>query len=466
MAEVIPIAPVIAPTVSPTISPAASPVVAVGSNTTSVPTTAIQTNLGVKSDGDYGSQTTAAVKAFQTANGLVADGVFGPKTLLAYNNKYNQGSSIVSTDPIHAQAAKDSAALDAALSGFDATYQPPTTSNGNLNVTGSGSGTGGTPKVDASGNPIPDPNAATGGVDISATSTDPFISQLNTISQNSDTATKMLIQQAQSTASAAEAAATKDSENYQAGLQLMGIQSGGLAANPTITAGGINEAKSALASKISTLESAKAKAISDADTARDDNDLKTLNEKMTYVKQIEAQQKQALTDFQTNITNQTVKAAADAKAISGAVYQTMSTLDDADKEAFINAVSQKYSIPPATLVSALTDYHNTQTKTDLSIENSQKSLDKKNNPSSGTGSVSKAQITQGEQYLNSKKGADGFVDPDSYQKAYNDFLAKDGTTKAFLLAYPPKDYVNPKATTLPSYLMPAKTKASSGTFGS
>lgn len=456
-----PIAPVIAP-VAPIVSPATSPIVAVGSNTTSVPTTAIQTNLGVKSDGDYGSQTTAAVKAFQTANGLVADGVFGPKTLAAYNNEYNQGSAIVSTDPIHAEAAKNSAALDAALSGFDATYQPPTTSNGNLNVTGSGSGTGSTPKVDANGNPIPDPNAATGGIDISATSTDPFISQLNTISQNSDTATKMLIQQAQSTASAAEASATKDSENYQAGLQLMGIQSGGLAANPTITAGGINEAKSALASKISTLESVKAKAISDADTARDDNDLKTLNEKMTYVKQIEAQQKQALSDFQTNITNQTVKAAADAKAISGAVYQTMSTLDDADKEAFINAVSQKYSIPPATLVSALTDYQNTQAKTDLSIKNSQSTLDKKNNPSSGTGAVSKTQITQGEQYLNSKKGSDGFVDPDSYQKAYDDFLAKGGTTKAFLAAYPPKDYVNPAATTLPSYLMPAKTKATRG----
>lgn len=40
----------------------------------------VQAILGLKSDGDFGPKTDAAVKAWQTANGLKADGVVGPIT--------------------------------------------------------------------------------------------------------------------------------------------------------------------------------------------------------------------------------------------------------------------------------------------------------------------------------------------------------------------------------------------------
>jgi peptidoglycan hydrolase-like protein with peptidoglycan-binding domain len=65
----------------------------VGKNISSLSTSAIQSAVGAKSDGIYGSQTTAAVKAFQTANGLVADGIVGPKTQAAIQSKSGTGTS-------------------------------------------------------------------------------------------------------------------------------------------------------------------------------------------------------------------------------------------------------------------------------------------------------------------------------------------------------------------------------------
>ena len=41
---------------------------------------ALQQKLGIAADGNFGSETTAAVEAYQTAHGLAADGVVGPTT--------------------------------------------------------------------------------------------------------------------------------------------------------------------------------------------------------------------------------------------------------------------------------------------------------------------------------------------------------------------------------------------------
>lgn len=58
--------------------------------------------------------------------------------------------------------------------------------------------------------------------------------------------------------------------------------------------------------------------------------------------------------------------------------------------------------------------------------------------------------------LNASRGADGFVDPALYQKLYTAWAANGGVLEDFLTTYPPKNYVNPANTWLPSYLMPPK----------
>lgn len=64
-----------------------------GANKSSIPTSQIQTQLGIKSDNVYGPQTTAAVKAFQTSQGLKADGIVGPLTSAALAKVGGGGSS-------------------------------------------------------------------------------------------------------------------------------------------------------------------------------------------------------------------------------------------------------------------------------------------------------------------------------------------------------------------------------------
>lgn len=74
--------------------------------------------------------------------------------------------------------------------------------------------------------------------------------------------------------------------------------------------------------------------------------------------------------------------------------------------------------------------------------------------------ISKDQIGQINSAMEANKGTDGFMDPYVYQQEYKDWTSKFGLNGAdFIKQFPPKQFVNPKATNLPSYLMPPKTKA-------
>lgn len=80
-----------------------------------------------------------------------------------------------------------------------------------------------------------------------------------------------------------------------------------------------------------------------------------------------------------------------------------------------------------------------------------------------TTSTTKDIIASGEAKLNAARGADGWTDPYLYKEAYDGWVnGKMGTAAQFLTKFPPKNYVNPKATFLPAYLQnkPAKSSGS------
>lgn len=60
------------------------------------------------------------------------------------------------------------------------------------------------------------------------------------------------------------------------------------------------------------------------------------------------------------------------------------------------------------------------------------------------------------QALEASRGEDHHVDPTVYQQLYQAWVNHGGLLKDFLAKYPPKLYVNPDNTWLPSFLMPAK----------
>lgn len=66
-------------------------------------------------------------------------------------------------------------------------------------------------------------------------------------------------------------------------------------------------------------------------------------------------------------------------------------------------------------------------------------------------------LSAAEKKLDDSRGEDGYADPNLYKSAYDDWVAKRyGTAAQFLTKFPPKDYINPDNTDLPSFLMPAK----------
>lgn len=91
----------------------------------------------------------------------------------------------------------------------------------------------------------------------------------------------------------------------------------------------------------------------------------------------------------------------------------------------------------------------------------------KYNPSSVAGAIN---TTKGKNafksswtsQLESSRGADSWVDPAVYMKAYNDWVAKGGSIKDFMTNFPPKSFINPANDTI---LQPFRTTPKSTTKG-
>lgn len=84
---------------------------------------------------------------------------------------------------------------------------------------------------------------------------------------------------------------------------------------------------------------------------------------------------------------------------------------------------------------------------------------------SGGLTYASSDLATGQQTLDASKGSDGYVDPAVYQQMFDAWTSQGGLAKDFLKNYPPKSYVNPANTTLPTYLR-SKTSTSTKTSAS
>lgn len=459
-----------------------------GKNITTTPTSDIQKNLGIQADNIYGPQTTAAVKAFQTSSGLTADGIFGPQTLAAYSAKYAAPtSSLVTTSaPARTTYADNSTNLDTALKLFNAS-----------NPTASASDPQGDALKKVQSGLEDTINDTT-----TASASDPYIRELDALAARSNDSTKMLIQNIKTEKMRQQVQTDKQYQSYKEGLQLLGIQTNEASATPDLLASHINQAESEHQDKIRELDAEESKALMDAENARADNDFKTLGAKMDYVKQIKSQREQALKDYYDTLSNSTTSKSyaatqQTAQAAAHDVYDTILSLDDADKESFLVAVSQKFDLPLGTLVTALTDEQNTRTKADTkddpvlspteaatlgvpygtteSQAQAKGITPARYKPDSGsptktaaeeladaknflkTGQLPDGATSGDRQYA--AQGADGFYDPYAYLAVFNSWK---GTPKDFIAKFPLTS-INPSSyTLLPQALQNLLPKTKSG----
>lgn len=461
-----------------------------GSNISSTPTSTIQSTLGggLKVDNIYGPKTTASVQAFQSANGLKVDGIFGPKTQAAFNAKYNNtaaptSSLITTSGPSQTQFVQNSSALNTALSRYAIAPNSSTDNPASPN-NAAPANDGANPK------PTPDPILND---TVSGTPNDPYIQQLDAMSARGNTATQALVSNIKSIKAKQSAAVDTQYNNYKSGLELLGIQTNAASVTPDLLMSHINQAESEHQDKLATLDNEEVKALSDAQTAQDNNDFKTLNEKMTYLKQIQAEKTTALKNYQTALTTQAKNAKtqgdATSKIIAPDIYSTLQTLDPADQEPFLIAVSQKFNIPLASLVTSLVAQKTVSDKaaaTAVLSPSEAKTLGvpygttkadaAKMNITPKTAAKSKtvssaAQLKAAENeisnalktgkdangnVLGNPKGSDGYVDPGVYLQGLKNW---PGTQKEFLAKFPVVGTVNPASySKLPAAVQPkAKT---------
>lgn len=299
-----------------------------------------------------------------------------------------------------------------------------------------------------SGGPtVADPNAQEDTIENHAS--DPIISGLTALQSSSDTATKALIDSTRAAYQNSMNKTNSQFENYKRGLQGLGIEHNEAQATPDLLAGHIQQAANEQMDKINSLKAEESKLLIDAQTAKEGQDFKTLQAKMDRLKEIKTEKADAIKNMYDTLSSTSKAASIEAHDI----YDTMQSLNDNDKQAFISAVAAKYKIPVMSLVTALNDEKTARSSGYISNTSS-----KKTKSASGGSStkMSREQILLGENKLNDSRGEDTYVDPNVYKAAFDDWK---GTTKEFLLAYPPKDYVNPANKWLPKFLLPPKAKS-------
>ncbi len=284
--------------------------------------------------------------------------------------------------------------------------------------------------------------------DINST-TDPYIAALSGLAASSDKSAQILIKNIQANKQRQSNSLEKNFQSYKGGLQLLGIQTNAAQATPDLLAGHIQEAELAHHDKLAELDSQMATALAEADQARTEKNFSLLKEKMDYIKTLKNNQVNELKALNETLTATQKNAEIQAHEI----YDSLNTLEDIDKEQFIQAVAKKYKIPVTTLVQALADEKAKRDTAGVTLATKQATLNKKVSPTASKTTVNNSMIKAGESKLNASKGPDGYVDPDVYQEAYNTY---PGTKKDFLTKFPPNNWVNPENTTLPQYLRSTK----------
>ncbi len=309
-------------------------------------------------------------------------------------------------------------------------------------------------------NPNPDNGESkktTAPTEADALSEDPIMKGLTTLQTNADAATKALIASTQALYQNQKNKVTSQYENYKRGLMGLGIQHNEAQSTPDLLAGHIQQATNDQMDKINTISAEESKALIDAQNAKAENDFKTLQAKMDYVKQLKADKANAIKDMYDSLANTDKTAALEAHDI----YDTLQTLGDADKQAFIEAVAKKYNVPLMSLVTALNDEKNSRADASLKTQNAQATLNKK----SGTGSGgTKVTIDDASNEIDTHLkpiadggilGEDGFMSPYKWLELRDTWIKSKLSKTTFDTLY--KRYLNPDSYTLAGFAKPKGT---------
>lgn len=189
-----------------------------------------------------------------------------------------------------------------------------------------------------------------GGQDINmATYSDPMTQLLDRQMQVSDMATKQLISRIQAKRQQSANDTQAQADMYKRGLQLLGVQGTGAQATPDLLQGQIFQVQQQTERRLSELDQEESFAILEARQAQEDNNIQLLKEKMNYIKEVKREKQDALKRMYEQMNYQTQ--ISDMKAAE--IYDTLNTLNEEEKEQFLQGIAQRFGIPLGTLVTAV-----------------------------------------------------------------------------------------------------------------
>lgn len=162
---------------------------------------------------------------------------------------------------------------------------------------------------------------------------DSFTRMLDNLSNNSSSATKALINTIQAQRATQGASTDSQYQNYKNAIQMLGIQHNDAQATPELLNAHVNQAENEHTQKIQQLNVEENKALVDAERAQGENDLKTLTEKMAYVKDLR-QQKQ---DYLKNVADQAKASEVITNSAASQIYNDpdFNKLSPVDKNTYL-----------------------------------------------------------------------------------------------------------------------------------
>lgn len=266
---------------------------------------------------------------------------------------------------------------------------------------------------------------------------DAYTQMLDRLGSTSDLANKALISTIQAQRSQRGATINAQYDNYKRGLQMLGIQHNEAQSTPDLLMGHIQQAENEHQAKLGALDVEMNKALIDAQSAKDNKDLGTLKEKMSYVKQLKQEQQDELKNIADQMNYQTKIAESQA----GQYYDAMQKLDPKDQEAFLQAVAKKFNLPLGTLVESIAKEKERRDTLDLE-RRGKESIIKSRNKTGGTPTFKVSQgIAKVTPQMEAIKGPDGYIDPQKWIEARTAWNSLGGTDASFKTSF--LKYLNP-----------------------
>lgn len=264
---------------------------------------------------------------------------------------------------------------------------------------------------------------------------DQYTNMLQSMMGRSNATTASLISGIQANRANLENKANDAFDRYSKGLQVLGLQNGSMQATPELMKAQLMQAENDHLAKIQSLDQEEQKAVAEAENARDNNQYKLMVESMNYAQKIRAAKVKAITDLYTSQTKQDATYQKQATFAGQSIYNALKNVPAAKQADTILAISKSLGIPAHYVMEAYQNQTLKQPKAKTGkASTGVYSTAEKN---SITGLLTTGKTPDGK-VIGNGRGADGKVDPATYQLgyAYAQKLGPAAVAK-FLKDFPP-----------------------------